>query len=271
MKLLNQEFEGVGVQMRFNCDYVDMPVDEEMDDDIDYIEDEDGDDYEGVKEETKIPDDIKGLKELKEKKYTIKELIAKVKLLYPNMKGITTKKKEELLKLLNSKEEIKEEKIKPKIKITKSKEELKKEIINKYPNYKIKTTATKEDLIKILELSPEEVEKLNIKKGKKKGGFIGNSGDSSSTSSSSYSGGEGDEEDEEDEDEEGEEEGDGDGDGDEEEEEKVVEEEPEVVEEKVVEEEPEVVEEKEEKVVKEEEPGEEEGKGGNGDIKIINI
>ena len=214
MKLLSQEFEGMGVQMRFNCDYVDMPIGEEIDDDIDYVNEEneekdEGDEDNKKEEKTKKEvKEIKGLKELKEKNYgkmTNKELIAKVKVLYPTMKGITTKKKEELVKLLVAKDqeakgeepkkaeepkeepkeaekkkgkktkeeakgEPKEEKKekKEKVKITKTKEELKKEILTKYPTYKIKAAANKEDLAKILELSPDEIEEELKKQALKK-------------------------------------------------------------------------------------------------------
>ena len=184
MKLLSQEFEGVGVQMRFNCDYVDMPLEEDLDSDIDYNIDDETEEVENEK-----PIEIKGLKELKENKYTLKELIAKVKALYPTMKGITTKKKDELIKLLNAKQDnTTTTNEKKEVKKQKTKEELKKEIKEKYPNYKIKTTATKEELMKILELSPDEIEKQNVKKEKKKGGFFG-APDGDSSLSSSISGG----------------------------------------------------------------------------------
>ena len=34
-KLFNQEFEGMGIQVRFNCDHVDLPIDEDLDFDSD--------------------------------------------------------------------------------------------------------------------------------------------------------------------------------------------------------------------------------------------
>jgi hypothetical protein len=104
MKLLSQEFEGMGVQMRFNCDYVDMPMDEELDEDIDYVNEDLNLDDEDFEEKPKEVKEIKGLKELKEvnyAKFTNKQLIDKIKILYPTMKGINTKKKEELITILS--------------------------------------------------------------------------------------------------------------------------------------------------------------------------
>ena len=153
-----------------------MPMDEELDEDIDYVNEDLNLDDEDFEEKPKEVKEIKGLKELKEvnyAKFTNKQLIDKIKILYPTMKGINTKKKEELITILSKKEDVKNEEKpkevkKEKVKITKTKEELKKELFAKYPNYKIKATATKEDIAKLLEKTPEEFE-AEIQNKKKKG------------------------------------------------------------------------------------------------------
>jgi DNA-directed RNA polymerase II subunit RPB2 len=198
MKLLKQEFEAMGVQMRFNCDYVDLPDDNLIDEDIEL--DEDFDKFIDIKSIKEIPK-IKQLPDIKQKekpkkdynKLTKKELIDIVKSLYPAIKGITTKNKDDLIKLIQEKEiveekeVIEEKKVKPvikkeKIKITKSKEELKKEVIEKYPNYPIKSTITKEELLSILQKTPQEIEEeiKNKKIRKKKLGGEQNIDDGSS-------------------------------------------------------------------------------------------
>ena len=224
MKLLKQEFEAMGVQMRFNCDYVDLPDDNLIDEDIEL--DEDFDKFIDIKSIKEIPK-IKQLPDIKQKekskkdynKLTKKELIDIVKSLYPAIKGITTKNKDDLIKLIQEKEItkekeiveekeiIEEKKVKPvikkeKIKITKSKEELKKEVIEKYPNYPIKSTITKEELLSILQKTPQEIEEeiKNKKIRKKKLGGDNNDNDSSEDEEDEGDeGDEGDEEDEEDE------------------------------------------------------------------------
>jgi len=118
-KLLKQEFEAMGIQMRFNCDYVDIPsqfedIDEEIDIDTNVDNNEDINEKQ-IKKLQKIinkkDDPIKPKKDIKDYKKLLKPaLIEIVKQLYPSMNGISAKKKEELITLIeNSKKEDKKD------------------------------------------------------------------------------------------------------------------------------------------------------------------
>jgi len=136
-KLLMQEFEGLGVQMRFNCDEANIDIEEDIDDDDVLIDD---DFYE---EEVKKPVLLK----FKDKyaNMSLKELRDKIKTKYPKLKGYSTKKREELIAILERTEEVAKE-VKEKVakevkeKVVKKKEksakELKEELKEKFPNIK---------------------------------------------------------------------------------------------------------------------------------------
>ena len=108
-KLFNQEFEGMGIQVRFNCDHVDLPIDE----DLDFNSDVDIDiDVDMINEEPIEIAKSLSLKPLLKSASSLNkskdELIKLIKNKFPDIKGYTTLKKEELeiLYNLNTKEEI---------------------------------------------------------------------------------------------------------------------------------------------------------------------
>ena len=196
MKLMSQEFEAIGVQMRFNCDYVDIPIEEPIDEDI--IIDYDEINKEVPKKETKeVPK--KEPKELKKEPKESKkndyeklkkpELIELVKTLYPTMKSLAIKNKDELISLIKAKEpkeepekkpeepEKKPEEPKKKEGKGKTKEDLRKEIKDKYPDYPLKVLLSKDELLEILNKTPEEIAEIILKKQKRKqkGGYSSDS------------------------------------------------------------------------------------------------
>jgi peptide-methionine (R)-S-oxide reductase len=150
-KLLTQEFEAMGIQMRFNCDYTNIQVEEDFsDDDIIIGEDIDEDEPKDVKVELKFKDKFANV--------PIKELIAKIKAKYPTMKGLSLKKRPELIAILEGlvKDEVKKEvkdEVKKEVKKLNDKS-TKKDIIdavkNKYPNMKGIEKMKKEDLLELL-------------------------------------------------------------------------------------------------------------------------
>jgi phosphotransferase system IIB component len=140
-KLLTQEFEGMGIQMRFNCDYTDLQVEEDFSDE-DIVFEEDNNDVDN-QVELKFKDKFANV--------SMKELIAKIKTKYPTMKGLTLKKRPELIAILENNEK----EVKKNIG-NKTVNQLKEEIKQKYPTFKIKATMRKDDLIKILEMTEEE-------------------------------------------------------------------------------------------------------------------
>jgi len=80
MKLLNQELEAMGIQMRFNCDHVNLPIEELNEVEVDeYVEEDDEDENkETVKIKTKRPAKKDG-EEKKKKKAIIEEEIQEEK------------------------------------------------------------------------------------------------------------------------------------------------------------------------------------------------
>ena len=101
-KLLKQEFEAMGIQMRFNCDYVNLPEVYELESEIDtdiIIEQDEGElDEKQLKKLHKLikkKDDIVFLDTLSKK-----DLIDRIKKLNPTIKGLTVKTKDDLIKIL---------------------------------------------------------------------------------------------------------------------------------------------------------------------------
>jgi DNA-directed RNA polymerase II subunit RPB2 len=201
LKLLKQEFEGMGVEMRINCDYLDMPIEEPLEDDdenniyvdIDDLEKEENEEEEkptvGMKKIKKLI--MKDKKEKEEEKpeennyskMKKPELVEIVKLLYSGIKNISSKNKEDLIKLILAKKEAfkqgtketekpEEEKKRPvETGKGKTKDDLRNEIKKKYPDYPLKAAMSKEDLIEILNKSEKEIaEIIANKKAKKRGG-----------------------------------------------------------------------------------------------------
>jgi len=180
MKLLTQEFEAMGIQMRLNCDHVEMPVD-----DIDLDVDLDLDINEEINEEADVKADVKPQKSFKdmikvELKLNKNQLLEEIKKLNPDLKGLTSKKKEELLEIYKKlKEGNYDQQPKQKVVIKKTKEELTKEILMLYPEFKIKTNMNKEKLVEILNMKSEDVQALISKQKKKGGGCSGSDDDDS--------------------------------------------------------------------------------------------
>jgi len=160
-KLLTHEFEAMGIQMRFNCDYNSLQVEEDFsDDDIIVGEDIDEDEPRPMKVELKYKDKFANV--------PIKELIAKIKAKYPTMKGLTLKKRPDLIAILEGMEDIKEDVKKVKEVNEKS---TKKEILDvikiKFPDMKGVEKMKKEDLLNLLKGDIGEPKK-DIKKDKTK-------------------------------------------------------------------------------------------------------
>jgi hypothetical protein len=165
-KLLTQEFEAMGIQMRFNCNYTNLQVEEDYsDDDIIINEDIDEDEPKDIKVELKFKDKFANV--------SIKELIAKIKVKYPTMKGLTLKKRPELIAILegifNKEEEVKDE-VKKEVKKNINDKSTKKDILdavkNKYPEMKGVEKMKKEDLLDLL--NKDNIEKVEVKKIVKK-------------------------------------------------------------------------------------------------------
>jgi len=165
-KLLTQEFEAMGIQMRFNCNYTNLQVEEDYsDDDIIINEDIDEDEPKDIKVELKFKDKFANV--------SIKELIAKIKVKYPTMKGLTLKKRPELIAILegifNKEEEVKDE-VKKEVKKNINDKSTKKDILdavkNKYPEMKGVEKMKKEDLLNLL--NKDNIEKVEVKKIVKK-------------------------------------------------------------------------------------------------------
>jgi len=145
-KLLNQEFEAMGIQMRFNCDVADVPVEEDFSDEDITI----NDDFDNDQIHNNYPVQLKF-----KDKYTnvpIKELILKIKQKYPNIKGLTLKKRNDLIAILENKDDIPINPIVKDIKITdkSNKKDILDAIKLKYPNIKGLDKKKKDELLDIL-------------------------------------------------------------------------------------------------------------------------
>jgi hypothetical protein len=168
-KLLTQEFEAMGIQMRFNCDYTDLQIEEDFsDDDIIVGDDIDEDEPKDIKVELKFKDKFANI--------SIKELIAKIKAKFPNMKGLTLKKRSDLLAILEGVakdakdvKDVKDAKDAKDVKDVKDVNEKsnKKDIIdavkNKFPDMKGLEKMKKDDLLNLLK-KDEVVIKKEVKK-----------------------------------------------------------------------------------------------------------
>jgi len=182
-KLFTQEFEGMGIQMRFNTDYVDLPFEDNID------VDSDNDDYnyefnidseninyidtnienqnkEVEKNTTEIKKKIKTKVVVKEKFKNKQDIIKAIEKKYPELKGYKLLKKEILENIYNSSDisealtiigpRAKITIVKKEVKITKTKDELVNEIINKFPKLKGYKSYKKEDLNLLLNLTTEK-------------------------------------------------------------------------------------------------------------------
>jgi len=109
-KLLNQEFESMGIQIRFNCDYINLPNDNEIDFDSDLDIDLDINidnfkDNNDNNDKSLIKTPIKSIIKSSNKSSSIlknkDELIKQIKIKFPNIKGYSIFKKNDLEKIYN--------------------------------------------------------------------------------------------------------------------------------------------------------------------------
>ncbi len=128
-KLFNQEFEAMGIQVRFNCDHVELPIE----DDLDFDSDVDIDiDVDMINEEpmeiaksSSLKSSLKSVSNLNKNK---DELIKLIKNKFPNIKGYTILKKDdlEILYNFNTNEEV--------LEFLKNKKNIKGGVVNYFNN-----------------------------------------------------------------------------------------------------------------------------------------